>query len=66
MQLFFNGLVTGSIIACAAVGITLVYGVLKLVNFAFAYYGALATGASVVPIHALLRELLEPCIQYLA
>jgi len=35
-------------------------------NFAFAYYGALATGASVVPIHALLRELLEPCIQYLA
>ena len=45
MQLFFNGLVTGSIIACAAVGITLVYGVLKLVNFAGGDF--LTTGAYV-------------------
>lgn len=42
-QLFLNGLVTGSILAIAAVGISLVYGVLKLVNFAggdFLTYGA--------------------------
>ena len=34
VQFLFNGLVTGSILAIAAVGITLVYGVLKIVNFA--------------------------------
>lgn len=34
VQLLFNGLVTGSILAIAAVGVSLVYGVLKLVNFA--------------------------------
>lgn len=34
VQLLFNGLVTGSILAMAAVGVSLVYGVLKLVNFA--------------------------------
>jgi len=34
VQFFFNGLVTGSILAIAAVGISLVYGVLKIVNFA--------------------------------
>jgi neutral amino acid transport system permease protein len=34
VQLLFNGLVTGSILAMAVVGVSLVYGVLKLVNFA--------------------------------
>jgi len=34
VQLLFNGLVTGSILAMAAVGVSLVYGVLRLVNFA--------------------------------
>src|SRR4051812_14487531 len=34
-QLFGNGLVTGSVIAIAAVGVSLVYGILRLVNFAF-------------------------------
>lgn len=33
-QLFFNGLALGSIIALAAVGLTLTYGILRLSNFA--------------------------------
>jgi branched-subunit amino acid ABC-type transport system permease component len=44
-QLFANGLVTGSVIAIAAVGVSLVYGILRLVNFAYGDYmafGALA------------------------
>src|SRR5919205_915941 len=35
LQLVGNGLVTGSVIAIAAVGVSLVYGILRLVNFAF-------------------------------
>lgn len=35
MQLLVNGLVTGSVYAIAAVGISLVYGILRLVNFAY-------------------------------
>ena len=45
-QLFANGLVTGSVIAIAAVGVSLVYGILRLVNFAygdFMAFGALVT-----------------------
>jgi neutral amino acid transport system permease protein len=34
LQLIFNGLAVGSIIALAAVGLTLTYGILKLSNFA--------------------------------
>jgi branched-subunit amino acid ABC-type transport system permease component len=34
-QLFANGLVTGSVYAIAAVGVSLVYGILRLVNFAY-------------------------------
>jgi len=44
-QLVANGLVTGSVIAIAAVGVSLVYGILRLVNFAygdFMAFGALA------------------------
>jgi branched-subunit amino acid ABC-type transport system permease component len=44
-QLLANGLVTGSVIAIAAVGVSLVYGILRLVNFAHGDYmafGALA------------------------
>jgi neutral amino acid transport system permease protein len=37
-QLVANGLVTGSIIAIAAVGLSLVYGILKVVNFAHGEY----------------------------
>jgi len=47
-QLFANGLVTGSVIAIAAVGVTLVYGILRLVNFAygdFMAFGALTAYA---------------------
>jgi len=47
-QLFANGLVTGSVIAIAAVGVSLVYGILRLVNFAygdFMAFGALAAYA---------------------
>ena len=42
-QLLANGLVTGSIIAIAAIGLTLVYGILGIVNFAHGEY--LAFGA---------------------
>ena len=34
-QLLANGLVTGSVYAIAAVGVSLVYGILRLVNFAY-------------------------------
>ena len=47
-QLVANGLVTGSVIAIAAVGVSLVYGILRLVNFAygdFMAFGALAAYA---------------------
>lgn len=33
-QLFVNGIAVGSIIALAAVGLTLTYGILRLSNFA--------------------------------
>ncbi len=48
LQLLANGLVTGSVIAIAAVGVSVVYGILHLVNFAygdFMAFGALATFA---------------------
>ena len=35
LQLLANGLVTGSVIAIAAVGVSVVYGILRLVNFAY-------------------------------
>ncbi len=35
LQLAANGLVTGTVFAIAAVGVSLVYGVLRLVNFAY-------------------------------
>jgi neutral amino acid transport system permease protein len=47
-QLVANGLVTGSVIAIAAVGVSLVYGILRLVNFAygdFMAFGALTAYA---------------------
>jgi branched-subunit amino acid ABC-type transport system permease component len=48
LQLLANGLVTGSVIAIAAVGVSIVYGILRLVNFAygdFMAFGALVTYA---------------------
>ena len=47
-QLVANGLVTGSVIAIAAVGVSIVYGILRLINFAygdFMAFGALAAYA---------------------
>ncbi len=38
LQLLANGLVTGSIISIGAVGLTLVYGILRIVNFAHGEY----------------------------
>lgn len=35
LQLLANGLVTGSVIAIAAVGVSVVYGILRLVHFAY-------------------------------
>jgi branched-subunit amino acid ABC-type transport system permease component len=46
LQLLANGLVTGSVYAIAAVGVSLVYGILRLVNFAYGdmmAFGALIT-----------------------
>jgi neutral amino acid transport system permease protein len=37
-QLLVNGLVTGSVLALAAVGVSIVYGTLRLVNFAYGDY----------------------------
>jgi len=34
LQLFVNGIAVGSIIALAAIGLTLTYGILRLANFA--------------------------------
>ena len=35
LQLLVNGVVTGSVFAIAAVGVSLIYGILRLVNFAY-------------------------------
>ncbi|MGH2999234.1 MAG: branched-chain amino acid ABC transporter permease, partial [Gaiellaceae bacterium] len=54
LQLVANGLVTGSIYAIAAVGVSLVYGILRLVNFAygdFMTFGALIAFAVNGPLH---------------
>jgi branched-subunit amino acid ABC-type transport system permease component len=48
MQLLVNGLVTGSVYAIAAVGISLVYGILRLVNFAYGDMMAFAAYAGYV------------------
>lgn len=47
-QLVVNGLVTGSVFAIAAVGVSLVYGVLRLVNFAYGDVMALGAYAGYV------------------
>jgi neutral amino acid transport system permease protein len=38
IQLLANGLVTGSVIALAAAGVSILYGILRLVNFAYGDY----------------------------
>lgn len=56
-QLVVNGLVTGSVFAIAAVGVSLVYGILRLVNFAYgdvmafgAYAGYVANATLGLPM----------------
>ena len=54
LQLVANGLVTGSVYAIAAVGVSLVYGLLRLVNFAygdFMAFGAFVAFAVNGPLH---------------
>jgi len=54
LQLIANGLVTGSVYAIAAVGVSLVYGILRLVNFAYGdlmAFGALITFGVNGPLH---------------
>jgi branched-subunit amino acid ABC-type transport system permease component len=54
LQLLVNGLVTGSVYAIAAVGVSLVYGILRLVNFAygdFMAFGALIAFGVNGPLH---------------
>jgi neutral amino acid transport system permease protein len=54
LQLLANGLVTGSVYAIAAVGVSLVYGILRLVNFAYGdmmAFGALITYGVNGPLH---------------
>ncbi len=53
-QLVVNGLVTGSVYAIAAVGVSLVYGILRLVNFAYGdmmAFGALVAYGCNGPLH---------------
>lgn len=53
-QLIVNGLVAGSVLALGAVGVTLVYGVLKVVNFAqgdYLTYGAYAALVANASLH---------------
>jgi branched-subunit amino acid ABC-type transport system permease component len=54
VQLLANGLVTGSVYAIAAVGVSLVYGILRLVNFAYGdmmAFGALIAYGVSGPLH---------------
>jgi neutral amino acid transport system permease protein len=51
-QLIANGLVTGSVIAIAAVGVSLVYGILRIVNFA---HGELLTLGAYAAVLANVR-----------
>jgi neutral amino acid transport system permease protein len=54
LQLLVNGLVTGSVFAIAAVGVSLVYGILRLVNFAYGdmmAFGALIAYGCNGPLH---------------
>jgi neutral amino acid transport system permease protein len=54
LQLVANGLVTGSVYAIAAVGVSLVYGILRLVNFAYGdlmAFGALIAFGVNGPLH---------------
>ena len=59
LQLLANGLVAGAVVAIAAVGVSLLYGILRLVNFAFgdlmtlgAFVGVYANVAGGIPIAA--------------
>src|SRR3954454_16298431 len=68
-QLLANGLVTGSVIAIAAVGVSLVYGILRLVNFAygdFMAFGALAAYACNGPLGLGLGIVLSAVLGMLA
>ena len=47
LQLLANGLVTGAVYAIAAVGVSLVYGILRIVHFA---YGDLMTFGAFVAV----------------
>jgi neutral amino acid transport system permease protein len=47
-QLLANGLVTGSVLALAAIGVSLVYGILRIVNFAHGDYISYGAYAAVV------------------
>jgi len=54
LQLVANGIVTGSVYAIAAVGVSLVYGILRLVNFAygdFMAFGAFVAFGVNGPLH---------------
>jgi neutral amino acid transport system permease protein len=54
LQLLVNGVVTGSVYAIAAVGVSLIYGILRLVNFAYGdmmAFGALITYGVNGPLH---------------
>lgn len=48
LQLIANGVVIGSVIAVAGVGLTLVFGILRLINFAHGDYLTLGAFAAVV------------------
>jgi neutral amino acid transport system permease protein len=55
MQLLANGLVTGSVFALAAAGVSIIYGILRLVNFAYGDY--MTFGAFIAVYFNVTREL---------
>src|SRR4051794_32202766 len=64
LQLLVNGLVTGSVYAIAAVGVSLVYGLLRLVNFAYGdmmAFGALITFGVNGPLHQSMIRIIDWC-----
>src|SRR5215212_7673792 len=57
-QLFVNGLVTGSILALAAVGATLIFGIQRIANFAHGDFLTIGAYAAFVVIIVLGQNLL--------
>lgn len=63
IQLLVNGVAVGSIIALAAVGLTLIYGILRLANFAHGDFMTLGAYLTLIA-NAIVAPLQRPCLSY--